>query len=233
MFFDILEKHALYARTFHKGYKSLRNYAIAGIFPKNPLWQICLIFLGVSIAPGAAGTAWGLEKSAPEKSKTSGQEIKRYDRELAGSVLLQVEKLSENAETLDQLGKETLEQSAAILDMGESSLPLLLKMFRDKGKNWKMRYWATDILGYVGNRKTLPHLFKSVRDETEYQTIRLRALDSIMEISRKDGDTASVRRDLLKMLPRIKNKKVREKIKASAGMLTRIPQLNNGIRRKI
>src|SRR4051812_26860263 len=68
---------------------------------------------------------------------------------IAGSVLRRVEAISAKVKTLDSLGKSTLEESAQIMDLDRDSERPLVKALRGS-KDWKVRYWAADMLAYVG-----------------------------------------------------------------------------------
>jgi len=133
---------------------------------------------------------------------------------LTRSIVRQVQKLSKKTRSLGALGKATFTQSTTILDLGESSIPVLLKTLSDPKKNWMTRYWVTDSLGYVGNLKTLIPLLRIVQKEKEHKLIRLRALDSIAEIakrSRKDERGRKVSKRL-KMILRKLQRHVRDRI---------------------
>jgi len=106
---------------------------------------------------------------------------------LTRSIIRQVESFSKKTKSLSALGRATFNQSTIILDLGESTLPVLLKTLKDTKINWKTRYWVTDSLGYVGNLKTLKPLLLVVKNEKEYKWTRLRALESIGEIVKKRG----------------------------------------------
>lgn len=135
------------------------------------------------------------------------------EEELIQSTLLQVEAISERSKTLEMLGKETLSQSSTLLDLSSASVPALLKVLQNRKKNWKLRYWATDMLGYVGDSKAAAELLKIVRDEQEVRLIRLRALDSSLEIALKDKSATSSSPEKRKQ--GIRKKKLKEKLKIS------------------
>lgn len=104
------------------------------------------------------------------------------EEKLIQNTLEQVEKICKRTKNIESLGKETLSQSAVLLDLSESSLPALIKIVRNRNKDWRMRYWAADMIGYVGNPKTVAVLLKLAQNKKEKKLIRLRALDSIAEI---------------------------------------------------
>jgi len=99
--------------------------------------------------------------------------------------LNQVQAISKKSKTLDELGKKTLSQATTLLDLGESGLPVLTKWVTNPQKDWRVRYWATDMCGYVGNSKTEGTLLLLVKNEKEKKAIRLRALDSLAEIQNR------------------------------------------------
>jgi hypothetical protein len=135
------------------------------------------------------------------------------EKELTRNILIQVESLSNKAKTLDFLGKETMSQSAEIMDLGEESLPVLLQALKDRTKDWKLRYWVTDLLGYVGTGACEDDLLLVIKNPGEKKLIRLRACDSLAGISERgklDGRKLRIR--LKSLLKSVRNKEVARKI---------------------
>ena len=108
-----------------------------------------------------------------------------YENEVVRSVLLRVEQIALRFPDLDSLGRNTLGQAVVILDLKEEAVPELLKACSDPKKNWKTRYWAVDLLGYVGNSGALSALTGIVKNKNEIKTIRLQALGAIREIAKR------------------------------------------------
>lgn len=145
--------------------------------------------------------------------------------QLTLSILSEVESICKRSKTLEAAGKETLSQSATLLDFGESTLPVLLKTLNNRKKNWKMRYWITDLLGYVGNKKTVYTLLKIAGNEKEIKEIRLRALDSLLELQRRNNTDSEllnwVKKKLRKLGKQTQDQKIRRKIQATLSKMKR------------
>ena len=135
-------------------------------------------------------------------------------KDLSKGILDQVETAARKARTLEELGKETLGQSAEILDLGEASQKALLGTLKNRKKDWKLRYWAADILGYVGNGSAVGPLLSAAGDSRHDRRVRLRSCDSLAEIAfRKKTDPQKLRARLGKMLKKEKDKAVKKKIR--------------------
>ena len=98
-----------------------------------------------------------------------------------------MESAAGKSNSLRLLGKRTLAQGAVILDLGAESLPVLLEALTDRGRDWKVRYWAADMLGYVGDGQTAYVLMEVARDGKENGPVRVRAVESVAEIASRGG----------------------------------------------
>jgi hypothetical protein len=157
-----------------------------------------------AIAAALALLAGGAGAAAPETQP---------DLQLARSSLAQVESLAKTSRSLDQLGKDTLTQAATFLDLGKTGLPVLTPAVNDRRKDWRVRFWAADLLGYVGVEASVPYLMKAAANEKERKEVRLRALDSILGICERENlRIGPVRSGLKRMRRGTRNAEVRKKI---------------------
>jgi len=95
--------------------------------------------------------------------------------------LSQVEIICQNSESLDAVGQSTMTQTARLIDVGEAASPMLVAILRDKSKDWKFRYWACDLLGYIPDEKNVLPLIAIIEDPLEEEKIRLCALEAVVE----------------------------------------------------
>lgn len=148
----------------------------------------------------------------------------RNEDQLARSTLAQVESLARASRSLDRLGKDTMTQAATFLDLGDDGLPVLVRASIDRRKDWKVRFWTVDLLGYVGREDTVPYLLQAAANARERREVRLRALDSIAGISgRKPVRLAPVRAALRRLRKRTRDRRVRRKIGSVLAKLGKRP----------
>ncbi|MEE9315819.1 MAG: HEAT repeat domain-containing protein [bacterium] len=107
---------------------------------------------------------------------------KRIKKDLA-----EVEKICQNSENLDVVGKSTMIQSARLIDLGKVASPVLVSVIQDKTKNWKFRYWAVDLLGYIEDEKNIFALIAVIEDSAEQEKIRFCALQAIDEMANPEA----------------------------------------------
>ncbi len=101
--------------------------------------------------------------------------------------LTEVEEICQNSESLDVVGKSTMTQSARLLDLGKVASPVLVSVVQDKNKNWKFRYWACDLLGYIEDERNILPLIAVVEDSAEEEQIRFCALQAIGEMGNPEA----------------------------------------------
>ncbi len=160
----------------------------------------------------AALMAAGLVTAEPARPAAAPDPA--FTRQIVESTLGQVDALARSLDTLEVFGKSTLEQSATVLDMGPESAPILAQWLRNRRKDWKTRYWAADMLAYVGKPDSIQPLLRCARNEKEAATVRIRALESIEEIWKKyRANTQELRNGLQLALTKTRDPKVRDKIR--------------------
>ncbi len=101
--------------------------------------------------------------------------------------LNEVEKICQNSESLDIVGKSTMTQSARLIDLGKAASPVLVSVVQDKTKNWKFRYWAVDLLGYIEDEKNILALIAVIEDSADEEKIRFCALQAIAEMANPEA----------------------------------------------
>lgn len=136
------------------------------------------------------------------------------EEQLATSVLSEVRQIASKTKNLEELGKQSLSQATVLLDLKEPVLPVLEQILLAREENWKVRYWVTDLVGYIGNVKTSEKLLKIVTNNKELSLIRRRALDSILEIERRNAGFGKreLKIKLQRIEKKIKNLRVKKKI---------------------
>lgn len=101
--------------------------------------------------------------------------------------LTEVEKICQNSESLDVVGKSTMTQSARLIDLGKAASPVLVSVVQDKTKNWKFRYWAVDLLGYIEDERNILALIAVIEDSADEEKIRFCALQAIAEMGNPEA----------------------------------------------
>jgi len=101
--------------------------------------------------------------------------------------LTEVEKICQNSESLDIVGQATMAQSAKLIDLGEVASPMIISVVQDKTKNWKFRYWAVDLLGYIKDEKNILPLIAVIEDSAEEEKVRFCALQAIAEMANPEA----------------------------------------------
>ncbi|OGR98246.1 MAG: hypothetical protein A2902_06390 [Elusimicrobia bacterium RIFCSPLOWO2_01_FULL_64_13] len=133
-----------------------------------------------------------------------------------------MESAAGKSNSLRLLGKRTLAQGAVILDLGAESLPVLLEALTDRGRDWKVRYWAADMLGYVGDGQTAYVLMEVARDGKENGPVRVRAVESVAEIASRGGMEPERAREGLMRVARAANRELADKVSAAVKRLERL-----------
>lgn len=152
----------------------------------------------------------------PTHSPAEPPKDQAYINQIVESTMRQLENISRVCVSLDEFGKNSLEQSAVVLDMGAGAQMVLGKWLSNKKKDWKVRYWAADMLAYIAPANATKTLMRRIRDNRENRLIRLRALDSTLALWQKyRTDTLKLQSDLESALSKTSDPKVRSKIQAT------------------
>lgn len=101
--------------------------------------------------------------------------------------LTEVEKICQNSESLDVVGRSTMTQSARLIDLGKVASPVLVSVVQDKSKHWKFRYWAVDLLGYIKDEINILPLIAVIEDSADEEKIRFCALQAIAEMANPEA----------------------------------------------
>jgi len=101
--------------------------------------------------------------------------------------LTEVEEICQNSENLDVVGQSTMTQSARLIDLGKPALPILVGVIQDKTKDWKFRYWAIDLLGYIEDEGNILPLIAVIEDPAEQEQVRFCALQAIAEMGNPEA----------------------------------------------
>ncbi len=144
-----------------------------------------------------------------------------------------MEKTASEYEELEEFGKKLLTQSSVVLDMPEMSRPILVRTARNLDKDWKVRYWCVDMLGYIGTQKSVRTLQKILLNENEMGPVRARSIDSMLEIHRRlNTKPAAVRSDLREFQNKIQNAAVKQKLVSAIDSLKPVEKTPKKSKRK-
>jgi hypothetical protein len=97
------------------------------------------------------------------------------------SVIKEVENISRHCETLDEFGMATVSQGKKILSMGPVAVYALSNWL--ESPDWKVRFWITDMLGYLENPDAKRPLLRVIRNGAEKQIVREQAQRSLKRIA--------------------------------------------------
>jgi hypothetical protein len=131
--------------------------------------------------------------------------------------LSEVEKICQNSESLDVIGQSTMTQTARLIDLGNTVSPMLVSVVQDKTKNWRFRYWACDLLGYIEDEKNILPLIAVIEDTSEEEKIRFCALQAIDEMANPEAieylkvseeivESSSLREEITKVIEKLEKK---------------------------
>lgn len=102
------------------------------------------------------------------------------DKAQVRRIVGQVARISTGCSTLDELGRSTLAQSAALLDMGPDAV-YCLSLCLDSS-DWRVRFWVVDILGYLDNPDAQRPLMRILADNDEDVRVRRQACRSLQRL---------------------------------------------------
>ncbi len=135
---------------------------------------VCLIINAVGCAPTRPPV---IEEVYPV---TRVEEIDTETRQRVEHILGRIRTASRE-KTLENLGRSTMSESVALMDMGDRIAPILIQELKS-GSNWKFRFWLVDMLGFVGGYGNILPLVEVIEDNSEREKVRLRACESIKEL---------------------------------------------------
>jgi HEAT repeat protein len=122
-------------------------------------------------------------------------------------VVAQVEQIALKEDNLDRVGYLSMQPTARLLDLGKKCSPVLVQIIRDREKDWKLRYWACDLMGYLGDRANIIPLIERIEDATELYIIRKCAVRAIEEM-----DFPEVIKDLRAAYDIVRNESIKREI---------------------
>jgi len=154
---------------------------------------------------------------APVQRKTAVIPKKKIDDETVQKVekiLNRVENIAKNRE-LEFLGRSTMSESVELMDMGVKVCPILVSKLK-VSRNWKLRFWLVDLLGYIPSRENIISLVEVIEDSTEKEATRLRACESLMELNYTESiEHLLIAKDI------VTNEKLKQKIELTIKRLKR------------
>jgi hypothetical protein len=99
------------------------------------------------------------------------------------SAVQEVAAISRRSGTLDELGRQSMRQSAAVLKEGPGAVYTLSGCL--VSSDWKVRYWIVDIMGYLDNANAERPLLRVLNDTHENESVRQCARRSLMRIKKE------------------------------------------------
>jgi HEAT repeat protein len=102
------------------------------------------------------------------------------DKARVRAVVTEVAAVSRRVQTLDELGRRTLEQSRRIIDIGGPAVYALSPQLDTP--DWKVRFWIADILGYLDNPDAQRPLLRLLTDPGENRKVRRQAYRSLRRL---------------------------------------------------
>jgi hypothetical protein len=128
----------------------------------------------------------------------------------------QVWNIRQTTGNIDEFGPNTMGQAMCILRLKEHAVQPLASHLEWE-KDWMIRYWIVDLLGYLPGSQKIMILKKTVGNESEHVRVRLRAVESLA----KSEDTQAAVRCLVELKKEVKNKKVKSRISECLSALQR------------
>ena len=125
----------------------------------------------------------------------------------ARHIVAQVEQIALKEDSLDRVGYLSMQSTARLLDLGKKCSPVLVQIIRDREKDWKLRYWACDLMGYLEDRANIMSLIERIEDATELYIIRKCAVRAIEEM-----DFSEVTKDLRAAYDIVRNESIKREI---------------------
>lgn len=145
------------------------------LYPDN-IWCKPLIISVIVLLSGCA--VIGVSRKTPVGFR-EGIDDEIYQK--IERILKRVENVARQHD-LDYLGRSTLKESVEIMELGVKVSHVLVEKLKLTG-NWKFRFWIVDMLGYIPNRDNIVSLIEVIEDSTEEELVRLRACESLEELS--------------------------------------------------
>jgi len=96
------------------------------------------------------------------------------------AIIAQVGKISSGSASLEDFGRATMGQSKAILAMGPPAVYALSNCLGDP--DWKVRFWITDMLGYLDNPDAKRPLKRVLDSSSEKVEVKRRAGESLKRL---------------------------------------------------
>lgn len=119
----------------------------------------------------------------------------------------EVEAVARLTKGLDALGRATMPQSVALLELGPDAIAPLSLWLEKGAQDWRMRYWVVDLLGFLKDPDSLKPLVRVVKNSKEAKVVRLRALRSLEELGYPQGAEG-----LKKIAPAVREGDLRSRI---------------------
>ncbi len=95
-------------------------------------------------------------------------------------VVRALETKSRAAGSLDAFGRATMSEGKVILDLGEGAVYAVA--LHCGHRDWKVRYWIADMLGYLDNSDAGRPLLRMLEKEGEHPLVKQQALRSMKRL---------------------------------------------------
>jgi len=170
--------------------------------PKKEVISIIVLLL-MSFACAPRPMRRGVEQLPGPKPEIADEEALARAR----YIVAQVEQIALKEDNLDRVGYLSMQPTARLLDLGKKCSPVLVQIIRDREKDWKLRYWACDLMGYLGDRANIIPLIERIEDATELYIIRKCAVRAVEEM-----DFPEVIKDLRAAYDIVRNESIKREI---------------------
>ncbi len=96
------------------------------------------------------------------------------------SIIKEVRAISIQCDELEDFGRKTIEQGKQMLSVGPFAVYALSNCLDDP--DWKVRFWITDMLGYLENPDARRPLMRVINNVSEEEQVRRQAESSLKKL---------------------------------------------------
>lgn len=101
--------------------------------------------------------------------------------------LKRAEAVCQSTSRLDEIQRRTQRESATLIRLGSRGAQMLRRTAQDRRRDWRFRWWAVELLGYIPDPHSVTWLAGVARDPHEVQRIRSQAVSCLVELRSPTG----------------------------------------------